>query len=224
MLNPTTARRPICWAVTHRNFPSLTYKIKGRKAITLRLLLSPILIFSLSSVVLLLLVAMPAWWGRKSKTSNRKKEQEEHKSSTIKSTERPHSFDESLIPNKNNLFFKNKDLSPPSGFDSDGVLEKKGHPLPRPSSISISVHDHGSVSSVSSSGSSDDPTPDLAYTSHYRYPILQIVWILDLDGDLWVVLFIRSFFFWWDWGFVIVGFCVVWLMEVYVLISSDLVD
>ncbi|KAJ8618840.1 hypothetical protein MRB53_015026 [Persea americana] len=120
---------------------------------------------------------MPAWWGRKSKTSSRKKEeQQEHKHSIIKSTtERPKSFDESLIHHSNNnnnnnnnnfILFKNKDLSP-SGFDSDGVLEKKGHPLPLPSAVSF--HDHGSVSSVSSSGSSDDPTPDLAHMAHYRY-------------------------------------------------------
>ncbi|XP_058089760.1 mitogen-activated protein kinase kinase kinase 3-like isoform X4 [Magnolia sinica] len=113
---------------------------------------------------------MPAWWGRKS-NSNRKKEEDPAPIKDRKSKEKPKSFDEIFARNSPN----NRDSATGSapGFDSDGVLEKRGLPLPRPTPLSglSLVHDRGivsgSVSSVSSSGSSEDQS-DHALAGFYR--------------------------------------------------------
>lgn len=121
---------------------------------------------------------MPAWWGKKSGRS--KDTENSPKGSSLKSTEKKKrgaeienkvkSFDEVLLhrhqsrnsPRNSRDFSGNS--SGFSGFDSVSSLDR-AHPLPRPSEPS---NDHapvfglesgsGSVSSVSSSGSSDDHT------------------------------------------------------------------
>ncbi|XP_077213534.1 mitogen-activated protein kinase kinase kinase 3-like [Tasmannia lanceolata] len=101
---------------------------------------------------------MPAWWGKKS-NSNRKKEEQQ---SDRKGKEKTKSLDE--------IFARNSLKSRDSGNNGSG----SGHPLPKPSVLSAlglaQVHGtiSGSVSSVSSSGSSDEP-PDLGFVGHYRY-------------------------------------------------------
>ncbi|KAJ4964884.1 hypothetical protein NE237_016733 [Protea cynaroides] len=103
-----------------------------------------------------------------------------------KSKEKRKSFDDvSAILVARNSARTGKDFGGSCGSDSDGhcgsvVSEKKGHPLPRPSVSSAPslVIDHGvgsgcrsgsvSVSSVSSSGSSDDASPHLGFVGNSR--------------------------------------------------------
>ncbi|KAG9457292.1 hypothetical protein H6P81_001800 [Aristolochia fimbriata] len=118
---------------------------------------------------------MPAWiWGKKS-SSSKKKEEEHHyhlrpeAKDTRKAKEKTKSFDEIFARGKNAVI-----PGPSSGFDSDGFVQRRGHPLPPPAVFSSLGHDHvvvsGSVSSVSSSGSSDE-TPDLVNNYRYQEPV-----------------------------------------------------
>lgn len=99
---------------------------------------------------------MPSWWGKKSA-----KNKEDHSKSC--------NVDPPLTPSRGGTPRCSREFAGAcsgfSGFDSDSV-EKKGHPLPRPSLSPVSIHqDHHvsgstsgstSVSSVSSSGSAED--------------------------------------------------------------------
>ncbi|XP_068647647.1 mitogen-activated protein kinase kinase kinase 3-like isoform X1 [Aristolochia californica] len=115
---------------------------------------------------------MPAWiWGKKSSASKKKEEEHHyHHRPEVKDSrrakEKPKSFDEIVARGKNAMIVG----SSSSGFDSDGFVQRRGHPLPPPALYSSLGHDQGvvsgSISSVSSSGSSDDP-PDLGFV--YRY-------------------------------------------------------
>ncbi|GLT25130.1 hypothetical protein SLA2020_002810 [Shorea laevis] len=122
---------------------------------------------------------MPAWWGRKS-SKNKEETQSPHgdhgkfikfsgksKTDGIRKgdKESPRSVDEGIITRnspRGSWDFGVGGSSGFLGFDSDSA-EKRGHPLPRPS-VSSMQSDHGigpgsasvSVSSVSSSGSSED--------------------------------------------------------------------
>ncbi|KAL5993013.1 hypothetical protein ACLOJK_013933 [Asimina triloba] len=113
---------------------------------------------------------MPAWWGRKS-SSSRKKEEREAPAKDRKSRDKARSFDDVFA--RNSPKSRDSGIGSASSLDSDALLGKQGHPLPRPSGLSALalVHDHGvisgSVSSVSSSGSSDDH-PDHAVFGQYR--------------------------------------------------------
>ncbi|KAF5745134.1 mitogen-activated protein kinase kinase kinase YODA [Tripterygium wilfordii] len=122
---------------------------------------------------------MPAWWPRKSSKSKEETQQNPHgKFADLSANktdvnnyssdsnkrkgfkgDKPRSFDEGSrnSPRGSKDFgLETAGSSGFSGFGSDSV-ERRGHPLPRPSSIQS---DHGavsgSVSSVSSSGSSED--------------------------------------------------------------------
>lgn len=99
---------------------------------------------------------MPSWWGKKSG-----KNKDDHSKSCV--------VDPPLTPRggtpRSSREFAEA-CSGFSGFDSDSV-EKKGHPLPRPSLSPVSIHQNHvsgstsgstSVSSVSSSGSAEDQT------------------------------------------------------------------
>jgi mitogen-activated protein kinase kinase kinase 3 len=128
---------------------------------------------------------MPAWWGKKSGKSKEPNPLSAHlqpsKSSVKndkakgKDKEKASSFDEAFSRNSPRT---SKDFGGGSGFygfDSDGG-DKVGHPLPRPSILSGNDHIHGavvglgsgSVSSVSSSGSSEDQ-PVAQEQSQFRW-------------------------------------------------------
>ncbi|PKI79410.1 mitogen-activated protein kinase kinase kinase 3-like isoform X2 [Punica granatum] len=111
---------------------------------------------------------MPAWWSRKSiksreetlpspKTPHQQQQQQQQHHHHRHHYSKPKSFDDTLARNSPRSA-RDSGGGGFAGFDSDGV-ERKGHPLPRPSGPvengSVSV----SVSSVSSSGSSDDHQP-----------------------------------------------------------------
>ncbi|KAK4490660.1 hypothetical protein RD792_001351 [Penstemon davidsonii] len=121
---------------------------------------------------------MPAWWGKKSGRSKDSDNNSSAKSSSAKkgkeNENKVRNFDEVLLRNspRNSGDF----LSPAgnsSGFSGFDSLDR-GHPLPRPINSLESANDQGqghgpvfgtgsgSVSSVSSSGSSDEHTPPLA--------------------------------------------------------------
>ncbi|XP_058097349.1 mitogen-activated protein kinase kinase kinase 3-like isoform X2 [Magnolia sinica] len=114
---------------------------------------------------------MSAWWGKKFHSSRKKKEQQAPITDG-KGKSKSKSFDETIA--RNSAKKSNFDTGSFSGFDSDIVLEKQGHPLPRPSVLTAlsPVHDQqlisGSISSVSSSGSSDD-RPDVGFVGLCRY-------------------------------------------------------
>lgn len=122
---------------------------------------------------------MPAWWSKKPLSST-KTTFEQHLTDRIaiadaswKPKGKSKSFDD---------VFGRRPKSRPSsssGFDSDGGLPKRGHPLPRPSDLSAAsslplldqtTPGSASVSSVSSSGSFDE-TPDLGF----RYSALLLL-------------------------------------------------
>ncbi|KAK9167189.1 hypothetical protein Scep_002380 [Stephania cephalantha] len=137
---------------------------------------------------------MPAWWGRKSNQRNKEEEQHQKqqrrqsRGDEKRSKEKAKSFDETIMSGNSDLEVMSKDfvsscaascsavVGSSSSFDSD--LEKRGHPLPRPSvsSAPALIQDHGvglgsgsvSVSSVSSSGSSDEPPLDFGFVGLNR--------------------------------------------------------
>lgn len=144
---------------------------------------------------------MPAWWARR---FSKNKDHQDHpttflnfsKSSSSPKTEpknvsdRPRSFDEvsSVIFSRNSprsirdLGSSGGASSGFSGFDSDSA--DKSHPLPRPNTSSSLGIDHGvgsrsgsaSVSSVSSSGSLDDPS------AHEQLQFGGSRWVSNLEG------------------------------------------
>ena len=149
---------------------------------------------------------MPAWWGKKS--SKHKEEETQaihggggggaslHKSHAAamaaargRLKDKPKSFDDAPVarggtpsPRRSRDFAGGGGLSGFSGFDSDG---SRTHPLPRPSSSSVNDHvvagmGSGSVSSVSSSGSSDDQpvVNDAAQLAHLRLGFFSIFFFI----------------------------------------------
>lgn len=137
---------------------------------------------------------MPAWWGRKSSKSKEEQEKtlqpknpysnrnnnnfiiKSSINNDIKKKEkdvRPKSFDEQITRGSprasKDLVGAGVSASGFSGFDSDGCERRQGHPLPRPQGLGNDQvlglgSGSASVSSVSSSGSSDDQP--IAHDSH----------------------------------------------------------
>ncbi|RWR92804.1 mitogen-activated protein kinase kinase kinase YODA [Cinnamomum micranthum f. kanehirae] len=112
---------------------------------------------------------MPPWWGKKSK-SVRKKEEHQTPSIDWKRYEKSKSLNEkskSFIEVSTWNLANNRGTEAGYGFsvNSDGVLEKRDHPLPPPTGF---ARDHEAVawsaSSTSSSGSSDIDPPDYRYS------------------------------------------------------------
>lgn len=140
---------------------------------------------------------MPAWWGGKKSKSGRKKEEHQISSDAWKRNEKPKS------PNEVSTWKLAKNRGAETGCGSVSVLvsdgEKRGHPLPLPTVLAC---DHeansGSASSISSSGSLDDP-PDYGFDGLYRY----------LNGYHAVNcgFFLFFFMFWEVEGGGVVGFC-----------------
>ncbi|KAL8133005.1 mitogen-activated protein kinase kinase kinase 3-like isoform X2 [Apium graveolens] len=132
---------------------------------------------------------MPAWWPKRSSKSKELQKQEDslsrsfEKSSRIVKDTRPRSFDDVLnkgspriSPRDNKKNVTGSGSSGFSGFDSD----HKALPLPRPMS-SLGIVDQmpgfgsgsGSVSSISSSGSSEDQTQFGIFRGHDDSKIMQ---------------------------------------------------
>lgn len=146
---------------------------------------------------------MPPWWNKKaSKTKEDQKNKYSNTNTLLQSLSKdkkdaifkdskPRSFDEVLINKGSPRISKeiNKNGSGSSGFsgfDSD----QKAHPLPRPCNSSLGVDQtgglgsgSGSVSSVSSSGSSDD---------HSQFGIFRLVFLILL---IFVCIFVCMYVF-----------------------------
>lgn len=155
---------------------------------------------------------MPPWWNKKSSKTKEDQKNKYSNTNTIHQSlnkdkkdaifkdSKPRSFDEVFINKGSPRISKeiNKNGSGSSGFsgfDSD----QKAHPLPRPCNSSLGVDQtgglgsgSGSVSSVSSSGSSDD---------HSQFGIFRLVFlILDFFVCIFVCMYVFvAFSAFWCW-------------------------